>query len=279
MESIYKITYLFVWGMWAVIGFIFWIPLLSRATATLSGAILYSTVTESNPAHIKTSFESAVSFYMRGFKTIENVYSPAEETLYSKNQDKSVESKWWKILIEICWTCLFWGTLFIGISSVVSSGETVSFKNTGNSNYDNGTIFFDKKEYQKAIIEFTLFIEKTPIDTIKTKFIDVYSYRGVSFHRTNNLDAALTDYNKHIELKPNNASSYYNRALIYDEKKNFQLSYNNYKVALKLDNNTLQQKSHETAINRMNELEKTNGISADNNILSDETTIVPKKDN
>lgn len=48
--------------------------------------------------------------------------------------------------------------------------------------------------------------------------VDYYNLRGSLHKELDNFDAALADYNRAVELQPENDSSYYNRALLFFEK-------------------------------------------------------------
>jgi hypothetical protein len=119
MEIVRIATYIVVLLLWGIIGFICWIPLLFRATASMAAAILYCTITETDPRYMRNSFESAVNFYARGFKIIEQIYSPSENSLKDESKDKrGLGEKWWKVLLEMCWTVIFWGGIFLLVSNV-----------------------------------------------------------------------------------------------------------------------------------------------------------------
>jgi hypothetical protein len=75
MQLIQIIILIITLVLWAIIGFIFWIPILFRSTASLTGGILYCTITETDPVYLKASFQNAVSFYARGFESISFVFS------------------------------------------------------------------------------------------------------------------------------------------------------------------------------------------------------------
>src|SRR5437763_330956 len=99
-----------IWVIWMIIGFVCWIPLLVRATASVAAGILYCTITESDPSPMKASFETALTFYPRGFELIDCVLSPdyKGQPIQSKTSDDPV---WWRVVLEICWTVIFWGSL------------------------------------------------------------------------------------------------------------------------------------------------------------------------
>src|ERR1035437_1039672 len=56
--------------IWAVVGFIFWIPLLSRAAAVFAAAMLVAQISgdTSAVARVKQFLPFAISFYSTGFR-------------------------------------------------------------------------------------------------------------------------------------------------------------------------------------------------------------------
>ena len=112
------LTYGIVWLSWAVVGLLCWIPLLVRATASLSAAILYCTIAQVDPAALKSSFENALTFYPRGFEMIERILSPRFKGPALATPANASE-RWWRVILEIAWTVLFWGTLFYALTGYV----------------------------------------------------------------------------------------------------------------------------------------------------------------
>lgn len=115
MESIYQVALWINVGIWAVVGLICWIPLLARSTAALSGAILVSTFTKTDPSHLKEKFENAVSFYSRGFAAIYRVLGENRGGMGRRSTDTGAipmpKTNWESVIKEIVWTLIFWGTL------------------------------------------------------------------------------------------------------------------------------------------------------------------------
>jgi len=98
-------------AIWAIVGFICWIPLLARTTASLAAAVLVSTISRSDPSHLKLHFENAVSFYSRGFDTIFRVLGSERTPSWSADETKSPGVQWEKVLLELGWTVFFWASV------------------------------------------------------------------------------------------------------------------------------------------------------------------------
>jgi hypothetical protein len=96
-------------GSWAVIGFLFWIPLLVRATASVGVAVLSSALSDDDPARVTIAFERAASFYARGFRLIHEVLFPqTTRWVVPKEQDRS--PYWTRLALDTAWTVVFWGS-------------------------------------------------------------------------------------------------------------------------------------------------------------------------
>lgn len=54
-------------SVWAVIGFVFWIPLLVRATTVFALALLPAAFNHQDIGGLRNLLEEASSFYFRGF--------------------------------------------------------------------------------------------------------------------------------------------------------------------------------------------------------------------
>jgi hypothetical protein len=74
--------------------------------------------------------------------------------------------------------------------------------------YNRGTELGKLKRYDEAIADFSKAIVTFPFDY-------VYGNRATAYYLLGRYQEALSDYDRAIALNPNNANSYYNRALTY----------------------------------------------------------------
>jgi protein O-mannosyl-transferase len=74
--------------------------------------------------------------------------------------------------------------------------------------YNRGTEFGQLTRYQEAIADFSKAIATYPFDY-------VYGNRATAYYLLGRYDEALLDYDRAIALNPENANSFYNRALVY----------------------------------------------------------------
>ncbi len=67
MEILVKIVaftiFMVVVSVWAVVGFMFWIPILARVTMIFCSLIFHAAITKQNPDSLKEYLDTAVSFY------------------------------------------------------------------------------------------------------------------------------------------------------------------------------------------------------------------------
>jgi hypothetical protein len=93
-------------AVWAVVGFLFWIPLLFRVTTVFSAIVVHAAITRQEPSQLRHSLETASSFYPLGFRVaIDTLYNP-NAGLSSRRDGYGLSI--WRVLIEVFWTLSFW---------------------------------------------------------------------------------------------------------------------------------------------------------------------------
>lgn len=116
MDLIRKIALAINLAIWTVVGFMCWIPLIFRATASLAAAILVSTFNKSDPRPLRANFENAVSFYSRGYDTIHKVLGGDGSATWDVDAaTQPTQIKWDRVVLEIVWTSIFWGTILFAL--------------------------------------------------------------------------------------------------------------------------------------------------------------------
>jgi len=104
----------------------------------------------------------------------------------------------------------------------------VSYDNVKNAIVGLGMSYNAQGLGDKAIVEFNKAIQMTPDD--KT----LYNYRGYAYVLARDPDRAIADYSKAIELDPSFADAYNNRGLVYDmDKSNHAKAIDDFSMALK----------------------------------------------
>ena len=87
------------------------------------------------------------------------------------------------------------------------------------------------KQWDKAIADFTIAIQKNPNDTQN------YDQRALAYRNLNNYDAALTDYTSAIEKNPSYEPEYARRGYTYALAEQYEKAIADYQQALKMDPN------------------------------------------
>ena len=86
----------------------------------------------------------------------------------------------------------------------------------------------DKGEIDSAIENFTKAIELSPDLAI------AYSNRGVAYGEKGDIDRAIADFTEAIELQPDFADAYYNRGIAYHEKREYDRAIVDYTMTIGL---------------------------------------------
>ena len=88
----------------------------------------------------------------------------------------------------------------------------VSCVSPAKEHLNKGNEYFERGQYDEAIVECTKAIKLEPQLTM------AYNNRGLAYHKKGELDKAIADFSKAIELDPNYAEAYFNRAYAYHRK-------------------------------------------------------------
>jgi tetratricopeptide (TPR) repeat protein len=269
---------------WAILGLIFWIPLLFRVVAAFCLGLIYNMVMN-NPEKIeasKASLEMAISFYPKGFQIIQS-------TLFEKSSATAkyspAEFKLLAFLGHIFWTIIFWALtispfmkkgLFYYLAEIgktksqyiAKANQSLNIRDTtraiymltkaierdrfdANLYYKRGLLYNSTFKFNKAADDLesainldtvnlssdanllwlisVIYAEKTVnydkavyylTRTLKyaPNFSGGYNERGYCYDMKGEKDLALNDYSKAIELNPNSAMTYFNKATILYNK-------------------------------------------------------------
>jgi hypothetical protein len=104
-------------GLWAVIGFLFWIPLLVRSMLHFSVALIQSMLEGTRPVEAGRVLRETVDFYRRGFMVaigavFGNVPTPGKP-------ERRMTAK--RFIIETGWAVLVWYLLLLAVGVVETS--------------------------------------------------------------------------------------------------------------------------------------------------------------
>lgn len=98
-------------AVWAIVGLVFWIPLLVRAMVRFSVTLVQATMDGEHPTEAARTLRDAISFYRRGFvMTIDAVNGRDPEESDRRKQTRVTGSR---MLREIAWAAVIWYVIFV----------------------------------------------------------------------------------------------------------------------------------------------------------------------
>ncbi|MGH6892107.1 MAG: tetratricopeptide repeat protein [Dongiaceae bacterium] len=113
-----------------------------------------------------------------------------------------------------------------------AEAQTQAAVNAATQHWKQGLAYRDQKQYAQAIAEF-----KQSIATYPTSA--AYNDMGYAYQESGQFDAAMSAYQKAIELKPNNGAAYQNLgALYYLQYKDYAKAEASFREALRLGSNS-----------------------------------------
>ncbi|HEV7473099.1 MAG TPA: hypothetical protein VGN90_03555 [Pyrinomonadaceae bacterium] len=98
------IIFIITLAAWAIIGLVFWIPILTRATTVFSGMILYATLTHQKADAVGEYLRIASGFYANGFRTMKEAIYPPPGRL----EPTKIDFKVGRFISELLWMAIFW---------------------------------------------------------------------------------------------------------------------------------------------------------------------------
>src|SRR5664280_2946637 len=98
-------------------------------------------------------------------------------------------------------------------------------------NYNRGTVYATKGQYDRAIEDFDQAIRLNPQDA------DVFNNRGIAFKNKGQYDRAIQDYDQAIKLNPDKAGAFNNRGKAYANKGQYDRAIQDYDQAIRLNPN------------------------------------------
>lgn len=100
--------------IWGVVGFVLWIPLLTRMIAYFVSMIAASSFISTNVAVAQQRLNYAIEFYINGFRKIIGVMTKtsSDEEVLQNTLPTRLEEFFKVIATDLIWTIIFW-LLFI----------------------------------------------------------------------------------------------------------------------------------------------------------------------
>jgi hypothetical protein len=101
-------------AVWAVIGFLLWVPLMLRSMVRFSVSLAESMLQGAKPAEAGRILRETVEFYRRGFTVaIDAVFGPPP-----KKQEAESRLTLRRILLEILWAVVIWYVILYAVGFV-----------------------------------------------------------------------------------------------------------------------------------------------------------------
>ena len=91
--------------IWAVVGFLFWLPMLVNAIIFFSLLNLYATILNAEPDTLAVSLEKSVRFYLQGF---ENVFRAVRKQTRDGSPTANIKLDLKTIVWHLLITAVFW---------------------------------------------------------------------------------------------------------------------------------------------------------------------------
>jgi len=112
-----------VYGFWGVIGFIFWIPLMTRTIASFSASVVLAMLSHGTIHQNKHALEYSIKFYPMGFslidKTLNNTQADVDESEYrSRSISVLGNGGIMRVGLEFLWSSIFWIITLATISRI-----------------------------------------------------------------------------------------------------------------------------------------------------------------
>ncbi len=97
------------------------------------------------------------------------------------------------------------------------------------AHYYRGHSYFAKKEFDKALADYSASIEAAP------KVVRYYYARAAAYFGLADFTRSLADYNTMLQLEPRNASAFTSRGLVYHKLTQFDRALSDFSTALEMD--------------------------------------------
>jgi hypothetical protein len=113
MKVLFGIIECFILLVWMVLGFILWIPLLTRVIAAYVATIVASLYTQHDPTAARIGLQTAVGFYANGFTQISKHLDDARNGVTPISAASPKATNLTQVALEIGWSFVFWGLFFL----------------------------------------------------------------------------------------------------------------------------------------------------------------------
>jgi hypothetical protein len=112
--------------LWAVVGFLVWVPLLCRSIAVYSAGVLLCTIQGKDASRLAGGHEFAQAFYFEGFENLLHNYERMLETAKGQATALSVDESSWnwaQIALEFISTVVFWSVVGVLVMILIAAAR------------------------------------------------------------------------------------------------------------------------------------------------------------
>lgn len=110
-----------VLAVWAVVGAIFWLPILLRTMVRFSLALVQSTMDDERPEGSASMLRNAVGFYRRGFVVAIEAVLREEPLREGRIRKERIDGR--RMMKELAWAVVIWYFVLWGLGVAWSPGE------------------------------------------------------------------------------------------------------------------------------------------------------------
>ncbi len=118
------------------------------------------------------------------------------------------------------------------------------------SYYRSGLVFYERRHYELALVNFDQAIQINP------EYTSAYYERGLTHTKLQQYIQALTDFARVLQLNPDNAQAYASRGVVYTRLKRYQEALADYDWAIQLDPGNLDFQSSRNQIEKISNQDK-----------------------
>src|SRR5712691_4674925 len=103
---IHYVVHCVVLVVWSVVGFLLWVPFLTRMILVFTGAVITTIYKNTDPTKAQKGLEAGVRFYIHGFELI--LASMRNELARDRVFEEASEIGLFKVLVEVAIAIVFW---------------------------------------------------------------------------------------------------------------------------------------------------------------------------
>ena len=108
-------------AIWAVVGFVFWVPMIARATLLFTTHTLYANLRHGNASVMNLGLEHAITFYVNGFRNI--IDTVANDHVPDRERYSGPAVRIGRLLVETASAGFVWWLTLLSLSQLGWTGR------------------------------------------------------------------------------------------------------------------------------------------------------------